>query len=95
MTLEKDIERKLVKAVESRGGYCFKWVCPGMAGVPDRIILLPGPGIIFAETKKPKGGKLSALQIYIGKLLTRLGFDYRVLWSEKDILALMEFIDNE
>ena len=46
MTLEKDIERKLVDMVKRHGGLCLKWVCPGWSGVPDRIVLLP-PGKIF------------------------------------------------
>ena len=38
--LERDIERKLVGVVKHHGGLCLKWVCPGWAGVPDRIVLL-------------------------------------------------------
>ena len=47
--LEKEIERALVDMVRQRRGYCHKWVCPGWSGVPDRIILLPGGRVIFAE----------------------------------------------
>ena len=51
--LEKDIERKLCHIVEDHGGMCLKWVCPGWAGVPDRICLLPGGRVFFVETKIP------------------------------------------
>lgn len=40
--LEKKLERKLVKAVEDCGAAAWKLSSPGRAGVPDRIVLLPG-----------------------------------------------------
>jgi hypothetical protein len=83
--LEKDIEAKLRKAVESAGGKCLKWVCPGWAGVPDRIILLPGGRIYFVETKRPRGGTLSELQKKWRNWLWRLGFTYSVVWTEEDV----------
>lgn len=86
--LEKDIERKLRKMVESHGGRCLKWVCPGWSGVPDRLILLPGGRIIFAETKRPKGGKLSALQTIWLKQLRNLGFWAVVVWTTEDVKTL-------
>ena len=52
--LEKEIEAKLVDVVKRHGGMCLKWVCPGWAGVPDRIVLLPGGKVIFVELKRPK-----------------------------------------
>lgn len=83
--LERDIERKLRRAVEAHGGKCLKWVCPGWAGVPDRLILLPGARIAFVETKRPKGGKLSELQKKWRKWLTELGFSVWVVWSQDDL----------
>ena len=50
---EKEVELKLVQAVREMGGICPKWVSPGFEGVPDRIILLPGGHMAFAETKAP------------------------------------------
>lgn len=83
--LERDIEKKLIKMVERYGGVCLKWVCPGWAGVPDRIILLPGGRIVFAETKRPKGGKLSKLQEWWRDKLRSLGFRSFVVWDEHDL----------
>lgn len=83
--LEKDIEAKLLRIVEQSGGRCLKWVCPGWAGVPDRIILLPGARVIFVETKRPKGGVLSARQKKWGKILRGLGFPYYVVWTDNDV----------
>lgn len=84
--LEREIERKLRTRVEAAGGRCLKWVCPGWGGVPDRIVLLPMGRIYFVETKKPKGGQLSALQKQWKKWLTGLGFPYWVIWNEDDLL---------
>lgn len=89
--LEKDIEAKLRKLVTAYDGLCLKWVCPGWSGVPDRIVLLPGGRVIFVETKRPKGGRLSPMQVWWQKKLTRLGFVCRVVWDEADI-ALLERI---
>ena len=38
---EKQIENKLVLAVKKLGGIAPKFVSPGFAGMPDRLILLP------------------------------------------------------
>ena len=84
--LEKEIEKALREKVESYGGHCLKWVCPGWAGVPDRIILLPGGRVIFVETKRPKGGKLSALQKWWAKKLRELGFKYQTMWNDADLI---------
>ena len=86
--LEKDIERKLREMVEKHGGRCLTWVCPGWAGVPDRLILLPGGRVIFAETKRPKGGVLSARQKRWRAILQALGFWYTVVWTLEDVKQL-------
>lgn len=83
--LEKDIERKLRLIVNAHGGLCLKWVCPGWSGVPDRIVLLPGGRVIFVETKRPKGGRLSELQVWWGKKLKSLGFSYWTIYDEPSL----------
>lgn len=87
-TLEKEIEAKLIKMVCRHGGLCLKWVCPGWSGVPDRLIILPGGRVIFAETKKPKGGRLSKLQRWWRDKLQSLGFWSVVVWTEENVNTL-------
>jgi hypothetical protein len=53
---EKQVENKLTAAVKKAGGIAPKFVSPGFAGMPDRLILLPDGHIAFAELKAP--GKL-------------------------------------
>ena len=86
--LEKDIEQNLRRLVENYGGWCLKWVCPGWCGVPDRILLLPGGVVIFAEIKRPKGGKYSAMQDKWRDWLKGMGFDY---YRIKDTQELVTF----
>lgn len=75
---EKEIETRLVRAVKRMGGVCLKWVSPGLDGVPDRIILLPGARIAFAELKAP-GKKPRPLQAVRIKQLKSLGFQVYVI----------------
>ena len=70
---EKVIEDKLRKAVKEKGGLCLMFVSPGFDGVPDRIILMPGGIMAFAELKAP-GKKLRPLQERRKRQLESLGF---------------------
>ena len=90
---ERDIEQNLVRMVKNRGGLCMKWVCPGWAGVPDRIVLLPGGHIIFVELKRPTGGRVAARQKYWKKKLTELGFIVLLVKNQGEIHDLSVLID--
>lgn len=85
---EKEVERKLVRMIAKHGGYCLKWVCPGWLGVPDRIILLPRGRVIFAELKRPHGGRIGKPQKVWRDRLARLGFDHYFVQCEADIMLI-------
>lgn len=70
---ERAIEKKLVDEIRKAGGYAPKFVSPGWAGVPDRIVLLPGGSMAFVELKRP-GKKMRPLQMRRKKQLESLGF---------------------
>ena len=93
--LEKDIERKLRLTVAKYGGKCLKWTCPGWSGVPDRLILLPGGRVIFAEIKRPKGGKVDPLQHYWRRKLQALGFTVLHIYTEQDIQEAAQLLEEE
>lgn len=59
---ESQLERLLKREVERYGGKAMKFVSPGLSGVPDRLVLLPGGRAVFAEMKAP-GEKLRPLQV--------------------------------
>lgn len=91
--LERDIEQKLRKMVERHGGKCLKWVCPSWSGVPDRIILLPGGRVIFAETKRPKGGRIAPMQWKWKEWLEGLDFVHLFVFREEDIDTVEQIIE--
>ena len=94
MTLEKDIERRLRVLVERHDGLCLKWVCPGWAGVPDRIVLLPGGRVVFVELKQPNG-RLGALQKWWRDQLRQFGFKCWVIWDEANLEMFEECVLRE
>ena len=70
---EKTIEAKLVKAAKNMGGRAPKFISPGLDGVPDRLVLLPGGKLAFIELKAP-GKELRPLQVRRKRQLEALGF---------------------
>ncbi|MFR1270047.1 MAG: VRR-NUC domain-containing protein [[Eubacterium] siraeum] len=90
---EKQIEQKLVQAVRKSGGMCLKFVSPNFDGMPDRLILLPGGKIAFAELKAP-GKKPRPLQLARHKTLTNLGFRVYVIDSAEQIGAILDEIQS-
>ena len=71
--MEKTIESYLRRRVRDTGGLALKFICPGWTGVPDRIILMPGGRVYFAETKDT-GKKPKPRQKYVHGRLRELGF---------------------
>jgi hypothetical protein len=53
--LEKEIENYFVTRVTALGGVAEKTVSPSGRGYFDRVAVLPGGRVIFAEIKKPRG----------------------------------------
>ena len=85
--LERRIEQHLVRRAKEAGGVAWKWVSPGTAGVPDRVLIMPNGRVVFVELKRP-GGKLSAIQVRTHALLAGLGADVRVIDSREGVDAL-------
>ena len=77
---EKLIEQKLVKAVIARGGISPKFISPGFVGMPDRLVLMPGGKLFFAELKAP-GKKPRPAQLKRHEMLRKLGFKVYVIDS--------------
>ena len=85
--LEKQIERKLCDEVKKIDGMCLKQT--GMAGIPDRLVLLPDGRCAFVELKAP-GEKPRKLQVMRMKQLKKLGFKCFVVDGVDQIDSLLE-----
>ena len=76
--------------VKKMGGICPKFVSPGLDGMPDRLVLLPGGRLAFVEVKAT-GKKPRPLQIVRHEMLKRLGFAVYVL---DDVEKIGEMLDG-
>jgi len=87
---ESTVERELTARVRDRGGRCEKVTVLGSRGFFDRLILLPGGRVIFAELKRPRGGRLSAHQKMYRDEYVALGAAVVLIKNTKDIDALLK-----
>jgi hypothetical protein len=83
------IETMLVARVRAAGGVCEKTTVIGYRGFFDRLIVLPGGRIIFAECKRPRGGRVSAHQKQWHRTLRALGATVAVVKNLDDIERLI------
>lgn len=79
------------RAVKRMGGMAVKFVSPGLDGVPDRIVLLPGGKVAFVELKAP-GKRLRALQEKRKGQLEGLGFPVYVVDGVEQIGGVLDEI---
>ena len=52
--LENELEKKLRDKVKKLGGKAYKFVSPGNAGVPDRLVVLPRKQNRICRIKKTR-----------------------------------------
>jgi hypothetical protein len=81
---ENTVEGYLRKKVGAVRGKCYKFVCPGHVGAPDRICIFPGGRIYFVETKAP-GGKPRPTQLMFHRELAELGVTVRVIDTQEKV----------
>ena len=91
--LESALERKLVNGVKKAGGLAWKFVSPGHAGVPDRIVMMPGGHVFFIELKT-ETGTLTPLQIEIHNTLRDMGFNCRTLYGKQYVEGFIREIQS-
>lgn len=89
--METTVEQYLRKQVKKAGGLALKLVCPGFTGVPDRMILMPGGRVFFAETKD-KGKTPRPRQRRVHDRLKELGFTVFVPDTKAAVDHMMECI---
>lgn len=92
--LERTIENKLRTAVKQAGGIALKFTSPGLAGVPDRLIILPPGGkYAFIEVKRPSQ-KPRPLQKARHAQLKKLGCHVYVLDNPDNITDILNEIQT-
>lgn len=83
-TPERQVEALLTSGVKKMGGVAYKFESKGNAGVPDRIVVMPGGKIYFVELKR-SDGKLTSLQSRQINQLKRLGCEVSVLYGSLQV----------
>ena len=92
--LESALEKIFVREVKKLGGKAYKWVSPGNAGVPDRIVILPNKTPIFVELKTDSGRLTKLQQVQCNKLV-EYGQRVEVLHGLTDVKLFFERIRKE
>lgn len=92
--LEKTVEEYLVKKVKEIGGIAYKFTSPGNAGVPDRIVILPGGRIHFIETKRPKGGVTKKRQKMQHDRIKIRGANVRQVYTKEEVDAFIKEVST-
>jgi hypothetical protein len=94
-TTESAIEKYLIECVKKCEGVALKLVPFRLKGIPDRLIILPGPRIIFAEVKRPEGGVVSRHQWWWRDRLVALGCEHAFVRTRAEVDALLKGRSDE
>lgn len=81
---EKVLEKRLTSRVEGLGGWSIKLLSGMLSGLPDRLCLLPGGRLFFAEIKTT-GEKPRKLQKLVCRRIEKLGFKMFVIDSYESL----------
>lgn len=84
---EKVLEAALRTSVKAKGGIAIK-LLPSLAGLPDRMVLMPRGRIWFIELKTT-GYRLKPLQKWWRNYLRSLGFEWRFIDRESNLLSFL------
>lgn len=86
---EKTLERNLVAKVKELKGWAIKLLPFQVAGLPDRLVLMPEGRMYFVEMKST-GVKPTLLQEVIHKRLEALGFPVYVIDTTEKLIKFIE-----
>lgn len=88
---ESALERHLAGRVRALGGLTVKLASTGTAGVPDRLILMPGQEPLLVELKTETGRISSVQREWITQAECR-GFPVHVLYGKVGVTSFIERI---
>lgn len=86
---ESAIEAELIVRVTLAGGLVVKTTVIGKRGFFDRVVMLPGPRVIFVEVKRPVGGRVSPHQKQWHAHCRSLGVAVALVRTSEDIDRLL------
>lgn len=90
---ESEIESRLVRGVKKLGGKAYKFVSPGNAGVPDRLIITKDGRCIFVELKT-ESGRLSEIQKARIREMRGLNAEVVVLRGRDDVEDFLDALKS-
>ena len=90
---EKDLEARLVKEVETRGGIAIKLTSQFHRGLPDRLVLCPYHTLAFVELKST-GQKPTALQDATLQRLRSMRFTVKVIDTSEVLNSFLDELDK-
>ena len=88
---EKLLEKKLVKGIKERKGFCLKFIPTYANGFPDRIIIMPGNRVYFVELKTT-GKHLGPLQVVWCERLLRMGCVWFLIDDEDKLKSFLNYV---
>jgi hypothetical protein len=88
--LEKQIEKYFCERVAAAGGVAEKVTSLSARGFFDRLAVLPGGRIIFAELKRPRGGVVAQHQWIRQQLYRSLGCEVVLIKTYDEVDALID-----
>jgi len=93
---EKSVEAFLKKSIEKDlKGRCIKMLSAHMNGLPDRICLIPGGKVFFAEVKTTNQ-KPRKIQLIVHRVLKNLGFRVEIIETKSRVKQIvMEYANAE
>ena len=86
---EKTLEKKLKDKVHNLGGWCIKISAAWIVGLPDRLCLMPGGVLFFAEVKST-GKKPTHIQTRIHDRIRGLGFRVEIIDNSQKIEEVLK-----
>ena len=90
---ESAIEQYLAERVEAIGGLCIKTTSPGLRGFFDRVVVVGGR-VVFVETKRPRGGRVSPQQKALHIRFAAVGAWVELVRSHRAVDALVDLLSR-
>ena len=91
--LEKDVESYFKEELNRRGCLVMKFVSPGLAGVPDRIVLFPAGRVEFVELKRD-GEKPRPLQRGVMRLFAMRNVHVHVVAGKREVDSFVGMMEE-